>query len=107
VAATVSVLVLGIERLVLASVLVAMGAGLVTARQSLVPADTAVKPHWALTTGFVLSTISACVMIVATVSFVLRGIDRAEDAMETERKSFTTADAVELPDYSRSSARRA
>jgi hypothetical protein len=62
VAATVSVLVLGIERLVLASVLVAMGAGLVTALQLLVPADTAVQPHWALTTDFMVSTISACVM---------------------------------------------
>jgi adenylate cyclase len=97
VAATVSVLVLGIERLVLASVLVAMGAGLVIALQLLVPADTAVQPHWALTTGFVVSTISACVMIVATVSFVLRGIDRAEDAMETEYQRSESLLANMLP----------
>ncbi|MCW2655704.1 MAG: adenylate cyclase [Mycobacterium sp.] len=97
VGATVAVLTLGVERLLLASILVAIGAGLVIALQLLVPTDTGVQPHWALTTGFVVSTISACVMIVATVSFALREIDRAEDAMELEYRRSESLLANILP----------
>ena len=84
VGATVSVLVLGVEHLVLASTLVAIGAALMIALQFLVPAETGVQPHWAIAAGFVISTISSCLMIVAAVSFALREIGRAEDAMEME-----------------------
>jgi adenylate cyclase len=84
VGATVAVLILGIERIVLASILVAIGAGIVIALQFLVPAETGVQPHWAAVTGFVVSTISACVLVVATVAYALREIGRAEDAMEME-----------------------
>jgi adenylate cyclase len=81
---TVAMLTLGIERMVLASALVAISAGLVIALQFLVPADTGVQPDWAVKVGFVVSTISAFVMVVAAVWAALREITRAEDAMDVE-----------------------
>lgn len=84
VAATVAVLVLGIEHIVLACVLVAIGAAIVITLQFTVPADTGLQPSWALPVGFVTSMISACVMAVATVWYALREIERAEQAMEQE-----------------------
>jgi adenylate cyclase len=84
VAATVVVLVLGTERIVLAATLVAVGAAIVITLQFLVPVDTGVQPQWAVRVGFVVSTISACVMIIATVWYALREIARAEDSMEQE-----------------------
>ena len=76
-------LILGLARIVLASILVAIGAAIVIALQFLVPTETGVQPHWAFAAGFVISTISSCVMIVAAVAFALREIGRAEDAMES------------------------
>jgi len=84
VAATVAVLVLGIEHIVLACVLVAIGAAMVITLQFTIPADTGLQPAWALPVGFVTSVISACVMAVATVWYALREIERAEQAMEQE-----------------------
>ncbi len=84
VAATVAVLVLGIEHIVLACVLVAIGAAIVITLQFTVPADTGLQPPWALPAGFVTSVISACLMAVATVWYALREIARAEQAMEEE-----------------------
>jgi adenylate cyclase len=84
VAATVAVLVLGIEHIVLACVLVAIGAGIVITLQFTVPADTGLQPAWALPLGFMTSVVSACVMAVATVWYALREIERAEQAMEEE-----------------------
>jgi adenylate cyclase len=84
VAATVVVLVLGTEHIVLTSILVGIGAAIVIALQYLVPADTGLQPHWALITGFVVSIISASVMIVATVWYALHEIARAETVMEQE-----------------------
>ena len=84
VAASLVVLVLGIERIVLASVMVAIGVAGVITLELLVPADRGTQPHWTLTVGFVSSAISACVMIVATVWYALREIARAEAAMEAE-----------------------
>ncbi len=97
VGATVAVLILGTRRLVLASILVAIGAAIVIALQFLVPSDTGVQPHWASATGFVISTISACVMIVAAVAFALREIGRAEDAMEMEYRRSESLLANILP----------
>jgi adenylate cyclase len=84
VAATVAVLTLGIEHIVLASILVAIGAAMVIALQLLVPAETGFQPHWASVVGFIISIISACVMVVAAVAYALREIRRAEEAMEME-----------------------
>ena len=84
VVATVAVLVLGIDHVVLASVLVAIGVALVITLQFTVPADTGVQPKWSVTVGFVVSIISACVMAVAAVWYALRETERAEAAMELE-----------------------
>ena len=84
VAATVAVLVLGIEHIVLACVLVAIGAAIVITLQFTIPADTGLQPSWALPVGFVTSVVSACIMAVATVWYALREIERAEQAMEQE-----------------------
>ncbi|AKN17220.1 membrane-anchored adenylyl cyclase Cya [Mycobacterium haemophilum DSM 44634] len=78
------VLLLGIERIVLASALAALAAGLVIALEFLVPRDTGLQPAWAQSTGFVLTTVSACVMAVVTVWFALRETARAEAVMEAQ-----------------------
>ncbi|WP_170310462.1 adenylate/guanylate cyclase domain-containing protein [Mycolicibacterium sarraceniae] len=84
VSASLAVLVLGVEHWVLASVVVAIGAGLTIASQFLVPGDTGVQPRWLVNTGFVITTVSACVMIFATVWYAMREVSRAEAAMEFE-----------------------
>ncbi len=84
VTATVAVLILGIERIVLAATLVAIGAAIVIILQFTVPVDTGVQPKWSMTVGFVVSTISACIMVVAAVGYALREIARAEHSMELE-----------------------
>ena len=52
VAATLMVLILGVEHIVLASVLAALGAATVIALAILVPYNTGVQPDWAFTIGF-------------------------------------------------------
>ena len=84
VAATVAVLVMGIEHIVLACTLVAVGAAIVITLQFTVPADRGLQPAWSLPLGFVVSVTTACVMAVATVWYALREIERAEEAMEDE-----------------------
>ena len=86
VSASLAVLILGVEHVALASIVVAIGAGLTIASQFLVPGDTGVQPRWAVNTGFVITTISACVMIFATVWYSMREVSRAEGAMEVEYK---------------------
>ncbi len=84
VAACLVVFQLGIERIVLAALLAAIAAGLVIALQFLVPRDTGVQPQWFLSLGFVVTTVSACVMAVATVWYALRELRRAQAAVELE-----------------------
>jgi adenylate cyclase len=84
VAASIMVLVLGIEHVVLASALAALGAATVIALEFLVPDDTGVLPPWAQTSGFVITTISAWVLAVAVIAYALREIARARVAMEAE-----------------------
>lgn len=84
VAACLVVLQLGIEHITLASALAAVAAGLVIALEFLVPRDTGIQPHWAQSMGFVVTTISACVIVVVTLAYALRGIRLAEAAMEVE-----------------------
>ena len=97
VAATVVVLVLGIEHIVLACGLVAIGAGIVIWLQLTVPADTGIQPPWSLTLGFIVSVIAAWVMVVATVWYSLRETERAEAAMEEEYDRSETLLANILP----------
>jgi adenylate cyclase len=84
VAACLAVLQLGSERIILAASLAAVAAGLVITLQFLVPRDTGVQPAWLLSLNFVVTTVSACVMAVATVWYALREIRRAQEAMEVE-----------------------
>ncbi|HKH51402.1 MAG TPA: adenylate/guanylate cyclase domain-containing protein [Mycobacterium sp.] len=84
VAATLMVLILGVDHIVLASVLAALGAATVIATQMYVPYDTGVQPDWAFKSGFILTVISAWVMVVAVVWYALREIRRARLAMEAE-----------------------
>src|ERR1700739_400119 len=84
VAATIVVLVLGIDHFLLACSLVAIGAAIVITLEFTVPADTGLQPTWALPLGFVVSIISSCGLAVATVWYALREIERAEEAMEQE-----------------------
>ena len=84
VAACLIVLQLGVDRIFLASILAAIAAGMVITLQFLVPRDTGAQPAWALSLSFVVTTISACVMVVTTVWYSVREIVRAEAAMELE-----------------------
>lgn len=84
VAATLMVLILGVDHLVLASVLAAILASTVIALEVLVPNNTGVQPDWAFKLGFILTVISAWAMVVAVVWYALREIRRARNAMEAE-----------------------
>jgi adenylate cyclase len=86
VSASLAVLVLGMDHLVLAGSTVAVGAGLVIALQFLVPPDTGIQPRWAINAGFVFTTAGACLLMFATVWYAMREVARAEDAMEVEYK---------------------
>lgn len=84
VGACIVVLLLGIEHIVLASVLAAVAAGLIIAVEFLVPRNTGLQPAWVQSTGFVVTAISSVVMVVVTVWFALRDTARAEAVMESE-----------------------
>jgi adenylate cyclase len=84
VSATLVVLVFGIERIFLASTIVALAVAGIIALEVLVPNDRGLGPSWTLTVGFVSSVIGSAVMVVATVWYAMREIDRAEKAMEAE-----------------------
>ncbi|MDV3129221.1 adenylate/guanylate cyclase domain-containing protein [Mycobacterium sp. 21AC1] len=84
VSASLVVLVLGIERIVLAASLAAFGVVATIALEVLVPEDRGLGPPWTLTVGFAVSAVSAAVMVFATVWSSLREIAGAERAMEAE-----------------------
>ncbi|HEY1439917.1 MAG TPA: adenylate/guanylate cyclase domain-containing protein, partial [Mycobacterium sp.] len=84
VAACLVVLLLGIEHIVLAAGLAAVAAGLVIALEFLVPRDTGLQPAWAQSLGFVITAVSAVVIVVVTVWFALRDTARAEAVMEAQ-----------------------
>jgi adenylate cyclase len=77
-------LLLGIEHIVLASAMAAFSAGLIIALEFLVPRNTGLQPAWAQSMGFVITTVSAVVMVVVTVWFALRDTARAEAVMEAQ-----------------------
>jgi adenylate cyclase len=83
-AATLMVLILGVDHIVLASVLAAIGAATVIVLALLVPYNRGVQPDWAFMSGFILTVVSAWVMVVAVVWYALREIRRARVAMEDE-----------------------
>ncbi|VEG42032.1 family 3 adenylate cyclase [Mycolicibacterium flavescens] len=83
-AAAIVVVILGIDHIVLASVLAALGAATVVALEYLVPENTGIQPDWARTTSFVLTVATAWILVVATLWFALRELRRARLAMEAE-----------------------
>lgn len=84
VAAAIVVLMLGIERILMASTIVAIGVVITLVLEVTVPHNRGLGPSWTLTAGFVSSTVSSAVMIVATIWYTLRETERAETAMEAE-----------------------
>ncbi|OMC34690.1 adenylate cyclase [Mycobacterium sp. GA-1841] len=84
VAASLVVLVLGIERIALAATLAAVAVAATITLEMLTPRDRGLGPPWAMTAGFVLSAVSAAVMVFATVWVAMREVARAEHAMEAE-----------------------
>ena len=97
VAATLMVLILGVDRIVLASALAAVLAATVIALEVIVPYKTGVQPDWAYRLGFILTVISAWLMVVAVVWYVLREVRRARRAMEAEYERSETLLANILP----------
>jgi adenylate cyclase len=83
-AATLMVLILGIDHIVLASALAALAAATVIVLQFFVPYRTGVQPDWAYRSGYILTVISAFVMVIAVIWYALREIRRARDAMKAE-----------------------
>ncbi|ODQ92115.1 adenylate cyclase [Mycolicibacterium flavescens] len=84
VAAAITVLVLGIDHIVLASALAAVGAVTVILLEFFVPNDTGAQPGWAFSTSFVLTVLTAWILVIATLWYALREIRRARLAMEAE-----------------------
>lgn len=82
--ALVAVLVLGIEHLVLAWIVVAIGVVVVIAINVTEPVRTTEQPVWATNVGFAISAVSASVMVVATVWYALSEIEGAKEAVELE-----------------------
>jgi adenylate cyclase len=83
-AAAITLVVLGLDHIVLAMVLSAIGAVTVVALELLVPNDTGTQPPWAFTSAFVLTVITAWILAFATIWFALREIRRAREAVESE-----------------------
>jgi len=84
VAASLVLLVLGIERVALAAVIAGIGVVITVVLELTVPEDRGLGPSWTLTAGFISAVTSSAVMIVATIWYTLREIERAESAMENE-----------------------
>lgn len=84
VAATIILLVLGVEHLALAAGLAGLGAATSITLIYLVPFNTGLQPQWAFVLTSVLSIISAWVMVFATLWSALREISCAEHALEAE-----------------------
>jgi len=84
VSASLAVLVLGVEHVVLAGTVVSAGAALAIFLQFNVPPDTGIQPRLALDLAFVSATTGACLLIFLTVWYAMREASRAEAAMEVE-----------------------
>ncbi|AEV75083.1 family 3 adenylate cyclase [Mycolicibacterium rhodesiae NBB3] len=84
VAAAIMLVVLGTDHIVLAATLSAIGAVTVILLEFLVPNDTGTQPPWSFRTSFILTVITAWILVIATIWFALREIRRAREAMEAE-----------------------
>lgn len=84
VAAAIMVIILGIDHILLASALSALGAATVVLLEFLVPENTGNQPSWAFKTSFILTIVTAWILVIATLWLALREIRRARLAMEAE-----------------------
>lgn len=84
VAAAIMLVILGVDHILLASVLSAIGALTVILLELFVPNDTGTQPLWAFRTSFVLTVVSAWIMVVAVIWYSMREIRRARTALEEE-----------------------
>lgn len=84
VASSLAVLVLGIERIGLAASVAAIGVAITIGLELTAPNDRGLGPSWTLTAGFISAVVSSAVMLVLTIWYTLREIERAEAAMEAE-----------------------
>ncbi|MGV0718504.1 adenylate/guanylate cyclase domain-containing protein [Mycolicibacterium sp. XJ662] len=84
VAAAITLVVLGLDHMVVAAVLMTVGAAAVILLEFLVPNDTGAQPPWAFRMSFVLTVITAWLLLVATIWYAMREIRRARLAMEAE-----------------------
>jgi adenylate cyclase len=84
VGACLAVVLLGTDHIALAAALAAIAAGLMITLEFLVPRNTGLQPDWVLSLSFVLTTVSACVIVVVTIWFSNREVRRAEAALEVE-----------------------
>ncbi|MFV8318549.1 adenylate/guanylate cyclase domain-containing protein [Mycobacterium sp. 23] len=84
VGATIVLLVLGIDHIVLASVMAAVGAVLTVVLQMTVPEKTGVQPDWAYDFSYIVSVTTSWLMVMAIVWSALREITRAERVIEAE-----------------------
>jgi adenylate cyclase len=84
IAATLTALVLGFEHIVIASVLSALGVVTVIVLELSVPNNTGVQSDWAFRWSFILTAITAWMMVAGVVWYALREIGRAREAMEAE-----------------------
>lgn len=83
-APSLAVLLFGVHRIVLATVIAAIGVAAIIGLELLVPEDRGLRPPWVLTVGFVTSAVSAALIVVATVWYAAREVARTEAAMEAE-----------------------
>jgi adenylate cyclase len=83
-AAAIVILILGVDHMALALGFAILGAVTVVILELQVPRNTGTQPDWAFRTGFVLNTVAAWVLVIATVWYALREISRAQRAMEIE-----------------------
>lgn len=80
----VAALVLGIDHLMLAATVVTFGVVINIAARVVAPFHARKMPVWATDAGFAVTTISASVVVMATIWYALNEIERAKEAIELE-----------------------
>lgn len=84
VAAALMVVILGTDHIALAATLSAIAAITVIFLEFYVPNDTGTQPAWSFRVSFILTVITAWILVVVTIGYALREIRRAREAMEAE-----------------------
>ena len=84
VAAAIMLLVLGLDHIKLACALSALGAATVIWLEFTVPDTTGAQEPWVYRMSFVMTVVTAWILVVAVLWYALREIRRAREAMEAE-----------------------